>query len=370
MGLEIVMRLMQADVTTLFSSKGQLLGLDIGSSSIKAVQIKESRGAYSLLKFGYMPLAPNVIVDGVVVDGTKVVQAIKDVVKENGIKLKNVAMSISGHSVIVKKVTVPPSQDEELEAHIRQAAEQYIPFDITEVNLDYHVLPMIQSEAEAEPQMSVLVVAAKKEKINELTDLVRGAGLTPLVMDVDAFAIENMYGINYPILADEIVALVNIGASVMTVNIMKAGTSIFTRDISLGGNRYNEALQRQLLLTHEQAEGAKRGEFEEEMDKEGVSTVVDDINAEVASEIARSIDYFKTTAVEGDIQKIALCGGGGKVTGLMDRLHERMGVEVELVNPFNQIDTASCDLDPEQLADLAPEAAVGVGLAFRTIGDR
>ncbi|TKB74761.1 MAG: pilus assembly protein PilM, partial [Nitrospira sp.] len=187
---------------------------------------------------------------------------------------------------------------------------------------------------------------------------------------VDAFAIENMYGINYPILADEIVALVNIGASVMTVNIMKGGTSMFTRDISLGGNRYNEALQRQLLLTHEQAERAKRGEFEEEMDKEGVSTVVDDINAEVASEIARSIDYLKTTAVEGDIQKIALCGGCGKVTGLTDRLHERMGVEVELVNPFNQIDTASCDLDPEQLADLAPEAAVGVGLAFRTIGDR
>lgn len=370
MSLDTVMRLMQTDVATLFSSKGQLLGLDIGSSSIKAVQMKESRGTYSLLKFGRMPLDPNVIVDGMVVDGTKVVQAIKDVVKENGIKLKNVAMSISGHSVIVKKVTVPPSQDEELEAHIRQAAEQYIPFDINEVNLDYHVLPTIQSEAEAEPQMSVLVVAAKKEKINELTELVRGAGLKPLVMDVDAFAIENMYGINYPTPPDEVVALVNIGASVMTVNIMKGGTSMFTRDISLGGNRYNEALQRQLLLTHDQAEAAKRGDFAEDMDKEGVSTVVDDINAEVASEIARSIDYFKTTAAEGDIQKIALCGGCGKVTGLTDRLHERMGVEVELVNPFNQIDTASCDLDPEQLAELAPEAAVGVGLAFRVIGDR
>ncbi|MBI5853904.1 MAG: pilus assembly protein PilM, partial [Nitrospirae bacterium] len=118
------------------------------------------------------------------------------------------------------------------------------------------------------------------------------------------------------------------------------------------------------------AEAAKRGDFAEDMDKEGVSTVVDDINAEVASGIARSIDYFKTTAAEGDIQKIALCGGCGKVTGLTDRLHERMGVEVELVNPFNQIDTASCDLDPEQLAELAPEAAVGVGLAFRVIGDR
>ncbi len=370
MGLDTVMRLLQTDVTTLFASKGQLLGLDIGSSSIKAVQMKENRGAYSLIKFGRMPLEPNIIVDGMVVDGTKVVQAIKDLVKDSGIKLKNVAMSISGHSVIVKKVSVPPSQDDELEMHIRQAAEQYIPFDINEVNLDYHVLPSAPSEVEAEPQMSVLVVAAKKEKINELTELVRGAGLKPVVMDVDAFAIENMYGINYPIAPEEIVALVNIGASVMTVNVMKGGTSMFTRDISLGGNRYNEALQRQLLLTYEQAESAKRGEIAEDMDKEGVSTVVDDVNAEVASEIARSIDYFKTTAAEGDIQKIALCGGCGKVTGLTERLHERMGVEVELLNPFNQIDTESCDLDPEQLAEFAPEAAVGVGLAFRTIGDR
>ena len=365
-----LLRILQTDVQSLFTSKGQLLGLDIGSSAIKVVQMKQARGSYALQRLGRMPLESNVIVDGMVVDGPKVVQAIKDLIKEQRVKVKEVAISVSGHSVIVKKVTIPQVPDEDLEGQVRQAAEQYIPFDINEVNLDYHILPAAPIEGEAEPQLSVLVVAAKKEKINELAELVRGAGLKPLVMDVDAFAIENMYGVNYPAVPGEIIVLVNLGASVMTVNILKDGTSMFTRDVSLGGNRYNEALQRQMLITSEQAEAAKRGEFDEGIDKDQASTVVEDVNAEVASEIARSVDYYRTTSADGDIQKIVMCGGCAKVTGLLERLSDRMSVEVELANPFNQIDTGALDMDPDELADLAPEAAVGVGLALRTAGDR
>lgn len=260
--------------------------------------------------------------------------------------------------------------DDELEGQVKLAAEQYIPFDINEVNIDFHILnPMEQSE-DGQPQMSVLLVAAKKDKINELTELVKGAGLEAVVMDVDAFAVENMYGINYAVNPEDTTVLVNIGASVMNVNVVKGGTSMFTRDIPIGGNRYTEAVQREMGMSYEEAEAAKKGERGGRVDGETIANVIEGVNAEVASEIARTIDYFKTTAADGAIDKILLCGGCALVTGLLQQLRVRMGVEVELADPFSQIDTSMSDVDPETLSDLAPMAAVGVGLALRTMGDR
>ncbi len=358
------------DLGSVFGPKRQLLGLDIGSSAIKLVQIKETKGTYILQKFGMKPLEPEVIVDGTVMDEARVVAAIKELLQEANIKLKKVAISISGHSVIVKKISLPPMPDDELEGQVKLAAEQYIPFDINEVNIDFHILnPMEQSE-DGQPQMSVLLVAAKKDKINELTELVKGAGLEPVVMDVDAFAVENMYGVNYAVNPEDTTALVNIGASVMNVNVVKGGTSVFTRDIPVGGNRYTEAVQREMGMSYDEAEAAKKGERGGRVDGETIANVIEGVNAEVASEIARTIDYFKTTAADGAIDKILLCGGCALVTGLLQQLRVRMGVEVELADPFSQIDTSTSDVDPETLSDLAPMAAVGVGLALRTIGDR
>ena len=358
------------DLGSLVGPKRQLLGLDIGSSAIKLVQIKETKGTYSLQKFGMKPLEPEVIVDGTVMDEARVVAAIKELLQETNVKLKKVAISISGHSVIVKKISLPPMPDDELEGQVKLAAEQYIPFDINEVNIDFHILnPMEQSE-DGQPQMSVLLVAAKKDKINELTELVKGAGLEAVVMDVDAFAVENMYGINYAVNPEDTTVLVNIGASVMNVNVVKGGTSMFTRDIPIGGNRYTEAVQREMGMSYEEAEAAKKGERGGRVDGETIATVIEGVNAEVASEIARTIDYFKTTAADGAIDKILLCGGCALVTGLLQQLRVRMGVEVELADPFSQIDTSMSDVDPETLSDLAPMAAVGVGLALRTMGDR
>ena len=358
------------DLGSLVGPKRQLLGLDIGSSAIKLVQIKETKGTYSLQKFGMKPLEPEVIVDGTVMDEARVVAAIKELLQETNVKLKKVAISISGHSVIVKKISLPPMPDDELEGQVKLAAEQYIPFDINEVNIDFHILnPMEQSE-DGQPQMSVLLVAAKKDKINELTELVKGAGLEAVVMDVDAFAVENMYGVNYAVNPEDITVLVNIGASVMNVNVVKGGTSMFTRDIPIGGNRYTEAVQREMGMSYEEAEAAKKGERGGRVDGETIANVIEGVNAEVASEIARTIDYFKTTAADGAIDKILLCGGCALVTGLLQQLRVRMGVEVELADPFSQIDTSMSDVDPETLSDLAPMAAVGVGLALRTMGDR
>jgi type IV pilus assembly protein PilM len=364
--MDSLKKLTNLDFLSLFSPQRQLLGLDIGSSSIKLVQIKEQRGRYTLQKFGVKDLEPEVIVDGTVMDEGRVVSAIKELLAEHNVKLRQVAISISGHAVIVKKISLPPMPDEELDGQVKLSAEQYIPFDINEVNLDFHVLPPSENGGEQD-EMSIVLVAAKKDKVNELTELVKAAGLIPLVMDVDAFAVENMYGVTCPASQEDTTTLVNIGASVMNVNIVRGGVSLFTRDIPLGGNRYSEAVQREMGVSFEEAEQLKK------TDRDGDQTlaaVMESVNAEVASEIARTIDYFRTTSSESEIARVLLCGGGAKVKGLAQQLRDRMHVEVDIANPFNEIDTSLCEVDPDVLAEMGPLAAVGVGLALRTVGDR
>ncbi|MGH7254992.1 MAG: type IV pilus assembly protein PilM, partial [Nitrospirales bacterium] len=295
------------DIAALLGGKRPLVGLDLGSSAIKLVQIKEVKGRYILQKFGIKPLEPEVIVDGTVMDAGRVVSAIRELFEETDVKLKTVATSISGHSVIIKKIILPPMPEEELDGQVRLAAEQYIPFDINEVSIDFHILNPAEQAEDGQPQMSVLLVAAKKDKINELTELLQGAGLTPMVLDVDAFAIENMYGINYAVEPEDFITLVNIGASVMNINVLKGGTSAFTRDVPVGGNRYTEAIQRDLGVSYEEAESAKLGQEVGGLDTDVVASVIEGVNAEVASEIARSVDYFRTTFPDGEISKVVLC---------------------------------------------------------------
>jgi type IV pilus assembly protein PilM len=362
--------LAEVDLFSMFTPKRQLVGLDIGSSGIKLVQLKENRGRYILQKFGFKPLEPEVIVDGTVMDEGRVVSAIKELFEETNIKVRQVAVSISGHAVIIKKISLPPMPDEELEGQVRLAAEQYIPFDINEVNIDFSVLPPSEAAGDTRGEMSIILVAAKKDKINELTELVKGAGLFPIVMDVDAFAIENMYAINYPLSQEDTTALVNIGASVMNINIVRGGSSLFTRDIPIGGNRYTEAIQREIGMSYEEAEETKKGERSTGGNQAAVTTVVDSVNAEVASEIARTIDYFKSTMSDADVQQVLLCGGGAQVTGLVTHLRGRMQAVVEVANPFAEIDISGSDFDENTLTELAPLAAVGVGLALRSVGDR
>jgi type IV pilus assembly protein PilM len=362
--------LLETNVTSMFSAKRQLLGLDIGSSAIKLIQMKEQRGRYVLQKFAVKELEPEVIVDGTVMDEGRVVSAIKELMEETKTKIKQAAISISGHAVIIKKIGLPPMPDEELEDQVKLAAEQYIPFDINEVNLDFHVLPPSQAAMDDQGEMSVILVAAKKDKINELTELVKAAGLMPMVMDVDAFAIENMYGINYPDDAENTATLVNIGASVMNVNIVRGGVSLFTRDIPIGGNRYTEAVQREMGVSYEEAEQLKKADSTASAESSELTSVIDGVNAEVASEIARTIDYFKTTSADGDVARVLLCGGGARVKGLPQQLRDRMHVDVDIANPFAEIDTSMCEGDPDKLSEMSAVAAVGVGLALRTMGDR
>jgi type IV pilus assembly protein PilM len=354
----------------MFSIKGkQVVGLDIGSGSVKLLQLKEARKGYKLEKFGIKPIDPELIVDGTVMDVGRVVEAIKELIAEQKIKIKSAAISISGHSVIVKKIMLPLMTEDELDESIRWEAEQYIPFDINDVNIDFHILGVPEG-GEAQDQMNVLLVAAKKDKLAEYTALVSEAGLEPVVVDVDAFTLENMYGINYEVREGEVVALINIGASLMNINILKGGTFSFTRDIPMGGNKYTEAIQREFNVSYEQAEQIKRGETREGFDPAALVNIYHTLNGELANEILRSIEYFKSTSANENIEKVYLSGGTARIPDLDTQLAERLGMTVELVNPFNSIEINTKEFDPEYLKQVSPMAAVAVGLAIRRVGDR
>ena len=346
-----------------------LVGLDIGSSAIKIVQLRETRSGYVLERLGVRALEPELIVDGSVMDAGPIVEVIRGLAADCKLKTKDVALAVSGHSVIVKRVKLSPMSEDELEEMIKWEAAQYIPFDINEVNLDFAILDGQQGE-DAQGEMNVALVAVKKDKLASYTSLVTDAGLRPVVMDVDAFALENMYSVNYDVNANEVVALVNIGASVINMNILVGGTFGFTRDISIGGNRYTETIQKELNVSYAAAEAAKRGQQNREADITSVDSIVTTVNNEVAMEVSRSLDYFRTTTMHDHVHRMVLSGGGAKIKGLLDALAERCQVPLELANPFKQIEIDQKAVNADTLRESGIQAAVAVGLAIRRVGDR
>jgi len=354
-----------------FMAHHGLFGLDIGSGAVKLVQLKRVGKGYRLVKFGVKRLDPELIVDGSIVDSARVVSSLKELVAEQGVKEKNVAFSVSGHSVIVKKVTLPAMTEDDLAEAIKWEAEQYIPFDINDVNIDFQILgpgtPDPSGDAE---KMEVLLVAVKKDKIAEYTNVVVEAGLQPAVVDVDVFSLENMYAANYDVVPDEVVALVNIGASGTNMNILEGGAFSFTRDMAIGGDKCNEAIQRDFHVQYDEAERALRLETVEGVDTEAVRGMINHFNMEIVTEVVRSLDYYKTTSNHDRIDRILVSGGACKLPGLVGQMGEKTGVPVEMANPFNKIELPTKGFDRNALREMAPLAAVGVGLAVRQVGDR
>jgi type IV pilus assembly protein PilM len=350
-----------------FGGTQPLLGLDVGSSAVKLVNLSEQRGEYTLEHFGVTELDPDAIVDGAIMDAGHVADAIRRVVGGQKLKQKRVAISVSGNSVIVKKIHLPIMSEEELAESITWEAEQYIPFEISDVHLDFHIMesgdPSVPSG-----QMPVLLVAAKKERVSELVTLVEEAGLKPTIVDVDAFGLENIFCANFGV-GDRITGLVNVGASAININVLLDGMSAFTRDISMGGDRYTEEIQKGLNVSFGEAERAKRGERIEGIDQAKVQQIIQSTNVEVASEIGRTFDYFKTTVQATQIDKVFLAGGASKTQGLLEQVGERLGIPVQLLNPFENIHLAT-GVDTERLAGHTPFLGVAAGLATRRIGDR
>jgi len=352
----------------LFGGKGGkgIIGLDIGSREIKAVQLKEVKAGYELEKLGVAPLLPELIVDGSILDSLRVVEAIKQLVSNNNITAKDVSIAVSGHSsVIIKRVALPQMAEEELSESIKFEAEQYVPFDIEDVNLDFQIL----GQREEQDQMDVIIVAVKKDKINEYVSVVREAGLNPVIVDVDTFALENMYEINYEINAEDNIALINIGAGTINMNIIKGGTSVFTRDSSVGGNLHTEALQKGFTISYDDAERLKQGEAIEGVSQEDVSSVLTSASEDVISEISRSLDYFRSATSQGDVNEIVLSGGCALIKDFVPLLSERIGVNVNIIEPFKNINVPD-SFNKGFLKKVGPVVAVATGLALRRVGDR
>ena len=352
----------------MFRRAKSLVGLDIGSSAVKAVELKPAGKAFKVSAFGSEAVPPDSIVDGAIIDGGAVADAIRRLFTSGAIKTKDVAASLSGNAVIVKKITLPQMSEGELAESIYWEAEQYIPFDIQDVNLDYQILDKGGDAGKA--TMDVLLVAAKKEKIADYTGVIAQAGRSAVVVDVDAFALQNAYEVNYGIEPGAIVALLNAGASATNINILNGDQSVFTRDISIGGNAYTEALQKELNLPFDLADQLKRGMPVDGVTYEDAKPVLRAVTENVMLEIQKTFDFFKTTASSDRIDRIMLSGGASRAEGFTEMLSDRFDAPVEGLDPFKRVGFDAKKFQIQSAAEIAPTAAVAVGLALRRVGDR
>jgi type IV pilus assembly protein PilM len=329
------------------------VGLDIGSSGVKLVQLKEKKGGYALQAFGTAPLPPEAIVDGALMNSAAIVAAIQELVAQQKVKLKEVAIGVRGHSVIIKKISLPRMTQEELDESIQWEAEQYIPFDVKDVNIDTQILT---PEGDAAGQMDVLLVAAKKDMINDYTSV----------------CVQNAYESNYEASPGDTVVLINVGAAVANINIISRGVTSFTRDITMGGNAFTEEIQKQLNISYDEAEALKvggQGETDAVVPQE-VERVIQGVADQMAGEIQRSLDFFAATAADSRISRVFLSGGTARIPALFKVIEARAGVPVEILNPFKNIEVDHRRFDPAVILAAAPSAAVGVGLALRRPGDK
>jgi type IV pilus assembly protein PilM len=346
-----------------------VVGLDIGSSAVKAVELKPAGKGFKVAAFAAEPIPPDSIVDGAIIDGAAVTDAIRRLFENKHFKSKDVAASLSGNAVIVKKINLPVMTEAELAESIYWEAEQYIPFDIQDVNLDYQILDA-GTGPDAKGTMDVLLVAAKKEKIADYTGVISQAGRTPVVVDIDAFALQNAYEMNYGLDPNAVVVLLNAGASAININIVSGEQSVFTRDISIGGNAYTEAVQKELNLPFESADQLKRGQPVDGATFDEVRPVLHAMTENVLLEIQKTFDFFKATAASDRIDRIYLSGGASRVDGFAQALEERFGAPVENFDPFKNIAFEPAKLGVHDPDALVPTAAVAVGLALRKAGDR
>lgn len=345
-----------------------LVGVDIGSASIKVCQVKETRRGLGLVRLGYVPLAPNVIVDGQVMDQAAVVEGLKRAFTQARISQRECAISVSGQTVIIRKITVPMMTPAELDEQIQWEAEQHIPFDINDVRVDYQVL---RRRPEAS-QMDLLLLAAKRDQIDNYVELARSAKLKPVVCDVDAFTIQNTFEHSRGLPQDHSIALINVGASLSSLNIVANGISAFTREIASGGNAITEAIQKHLNVPYDQAEAYKCGMVPAGEDPgraaamaQSVGQVVDSVSGAIAAEIQRSLDFYLATSGEAEISRIYVTGGSANLVMLSQAIERRARVPVETWMPTEKLTVEARDVNMQVLQQRAAQLSVALGLALR-----
>ena len=336
-----------------------VIGLDVGSTSVKLVQLGQTESGYALRALATAALPPGVISEGVINDASAVVEAIKTAVVAAGVTTTETAIGICGRELIIKKLQIPEVPPKELPAAVQLEAEHQIPFAIDDVFLDYHVT------GRQNKLVDLALVAAKKSKVFEYVTVAVEAGLDPVVVDVDGFALSNQFELNAPE-DTELVAIVDIGATLMKVSIVRGGQTLFVRDVAFGGNRYTDAISARLQIPALAAEAVKLGR-EPAADPDSVDRVRETVSRDLALELQRTFDYFASTAVADRISKMVLAGGSASLAGLADYLSANFGVPVDLAAPF-----AGIEVRPEfasRVAAAGASLAVAVGLSLRRPGD-
>ena len=341
-----------------------IVGLDIGSSSIKVVKVENEGGNYQLKDFGITELLPEAIVDGEVMDRQLVIETIQNLFESKRIGIRDVAAAVSGRAVIVKKIQMDRMTPEDAAEAIQWEAEQHVPYDINEVCLDFQIL---EGAATDPKQMEVLLVAAKREMLTAQANLIREAGLNPMILDVESFAVQNVVNINYDFAPEQVIALVDIGSELTNINIIRNGVPLYTQDVSVGGINFVDAVQRTFNVSHSEAEAAVHGEEQAEFD---LDQVIREVGEEMAVGIDRSVMYLQTSETNEELSQILLTGGGVRIPGLCAFLNERHQASVEVADPLRRI-----KFDPELFGnmkseDVAPSLSVGLGLAVRKVNDR
>ncbi|MFZ5570111.1 MAG: type IV pilus biogenesis protein PilM [Thermodesulfobacteriota bacterium] len=350
----------------IFGKKDHLVGLDIGSRTIKVGEVEKTASGYTVTKFGALDIAPGIIEEDGIKNPEGAADSIRQLFKLYNVKEQNVAISVSGYSVIVKKINVQTMNETQLQEIIHLEAEQYIPFDISDVNLDFQIL----GGSERNPnQMSVLLVAAKKEMINDYLNVLDIAGLNPCIIDVDAFALQNIYETNYTV-TDECVALIDIGANKTSLNILKGTASVFMRDVSLGCSQINHKIVSQIDCSAQEAEEIKSSENQDRMPQEDLNEIVSSVVSDWTTEIRRALDFFYSTYPDDQIKRIVLSGGGANIKEFRSLLASQTSTEVAIINPFEKLNIDEKNLDSTYLNKMAPQAAICMGLAIRRVNDK
>lgn len=348
----------------IFSGNKDTVGIDIGTSSIKIAQIKKSGKDYNLILFDLIELSPESIVDGGIRETGNIIGALKELYKRNDIKTKNAVISVSGHSVIMKKIRLPRIPEEELKTSIQWEAEHHVPFAIDDVYLDCQIV----GESSSDPNsMDVMLVAVKKTKVNEYVNVINEAGLYPVIVDVDAFALENQFELNN-IDREGVIALIDIGAGIMKTNVLRNGISSFARDVSFGGNNYTRAISENMRIEFDKAEKIKKGEEESSWDD--IVPVLEKISRDLNLEIQRTFDYFHSTTELEKIDRIILSGGCARIKGIDAYLSSSLNIPTEIANPFKNIAINAKKFDADFIREVAPRAAVVIGLALRRPQER
>ena len=352
-------------LSDLFVKDESLLAIDIGASSVKIIELEEGEdNRYVLKNIGYAPLEGEVFASNILQSSEQVSSQIHALIEANDIPMKRAVVAMPGPSVFTKKIQMQRMDYSDLQENIQFEASNFIPHNINAVKLDFCILG-------DNPQggYDVLVVAVKNEVVDSFVDTVSLAGVEVAVVDVDYFAVQNMFELG-AIETDKVVAVVNVGARFTSINICQGGKSLFTGDISVGGKQYTDAIAESLQVSEDEAEKIKLGKSGQPDQIDTAKEVIDKQTEYVSAELNRQLSFFwNASGAEEGIEKVYLTGGGSQIPGLLEELSEKTALDCELLDPFSVIDTGD-GFDSNYLKEIAPMMSVAVGMAIRKPGDK